>query len=67
MTSKITARDIQILLASARYGEKQAAIECGIEYQSVKNNLYALYKKMGARSMAHAILLLSEGKVKCDD
>jgi DNA-binding CsgD family transcriptional regulator len=63
----VTKREIEILLASARYGEKQAAVECGIEYQSVKNALYVLYKKLGARSMAHAVLILAEGGGKCRD
>ena len=55
-----TQHQIEILLLSARCGEKVAANEMGISIQTVKNTLSHVYRKLEAHSMAHAILILAE-------
>jgi DNA-binding CsgD family transcriptional regulator len=53
-----TNREIEILMASAWHGESAAAEQLGITVQTVRNTLSGLYRKIGARSMAHAVLIL---------
>jgi DNA-binding CsgD family transcriptional regulator len=55
-----TNREIEVLLASARLGEQEAAKQLGISQQTVKNTLTTLYRKLGARGVGHAILILME-------
>jgi DNA-binding CsgD family transcriptional regulator len=55
-----TNREIEILMASARYGERGAALRLGIAEQTVRNTLTVLYRKLGARGMAHAVLIIME-------
>jgi len=61
MTNTLTAHEIEILLSCARIGMRETALDYKIKEQTVKNTLSNVYRKIGARSMAHAVLILSEG------
>jgi DNA-binding CsgD family transcriptional regulator len=56
----LTARELEILLTCARYGTDAAPNELGISVQTAKNTLTHVYRKLEARGMAHAILILKE-------
>jgi DNA-binding NarL/FixJ family response regulator len=58
--NSLTRREVEILLCATRYGIRGASQELGLAPQTVKNTLQVVYTKLGARSMAHAILILSE-------
>ncbi len=62
MTNTLTAHEIELLLSAARIGMRETAVDYKIKEQTVKNTLANVYRKLDARSMAHAILILSEGK-----
>ena len=58
----ITYREMHILImASQGYSNREIAEVLGIAYQTVKNNLHRLMKKLGAGNSAHALLLAIEG------
>ena len=57
--NKPTPHDIEILMLSARLGVKGAAKELSLSEQTIKNTLLHVYRKIEARSMAHAVLLLT--------
>ncbi len=54
----ITYREMHILSMSAQgYTNKEIAESLGLAYQTVKNNVYKLMKKLGAKNNMHALLL----------
>ena len=61
MSNTLTAHEIEILLSSARIGMRETARDYKIKEQTVRNTLANVYRKLHARGMAHAILILSEG------
>jgi len=57
----VTYREMEILVMSAEgYSHREIAESLGVKYQTVKNNLYKLGKKLGAENSAHALLLAME-------
>jgi DNA-binding CsgD family transcriptional regulator len=57
-SEQITYREMHILaMAAEGYSNKEIAENLGIKYQTVKNNLYRLTKKLGAKNTTHALLL----------
>ena len=54
----ITRREMDVLLMCARgFSNKETAERLGIKYQTVKNTLYRLSKKLGAKNSTHALFL----------
>jgi DNA-binding CsgD family transcriptional regulator len=56
----LTARETEILLTVARHGLQAAPETLFMTTQSTKNTLTRIYRKLGARGMAHAVLLWME-------
>lgn len=54
----LTVREVECLIRSAEVGRAQAGRDLGISPLTVKRHLQDLYGKIGAGSMAHAVLLL---------
>lgn len=53
---KLTARETQVLAEVAMHGAVKSAAECvGISYQTVKNHLSAVYKKLGVGTVTMAL------------
>jgi len=61
VSNVLTAHEVEILLSSARIGMRETARDYRIAEQTVRNTLSNIYRKLHARGMAHAILILSEG------
>ena len=53
-----TPVQLACLIEAVNRGDKGAAAHLGITNQTLKNHLYALYGRIGARSRAHAVALL---------
>lgn len=54
----ITWREMNILVMIAQgNSNKEIADSLGIKYQTIKNNIYRLTKKLGAKNNVHALLL----------
>jgi hypothetical protein len=49
-----TDRRLQCLAFSLLYGNESASRMLGITYQTMKNNLHALYQELGVRSKGEA-------------
>jgi DNA-binding CsgD family transcriptional regulator len=64
----ITWREMNILVMIAQgYSNKEIAESFGIKYQTVKNNLYRLTKKLGAKNNANALLIaMNSGLIKLE-
>src|SRR5512136_2754441 len=64
----ITPRELDVLLMCAQgVSNKEIGERLGIKYQSVKNTLYRLSKKLGARNSTHALFLaLDAGLLKVE-
>ena len=54
----ITPRELDVLLMSAEgASNREIAERLGVKYQTVKNVMYRLSKKLGARNSMHALFL----------
>ena len=56
--SSITGREREVLWLLAS-GEDYAGVACtlGLSYQTIKNHIATIYRKLGARTVAHAVAL----------
>jgi len=58
MSVTISEHDEEILLLAAEYGIAGAAQRENRSPQTVKNWLHMIYAELGARNMAHAVMIL---------
>jgi len=72
-SSPITYRELEVLvLLTDGHSNKEIAETLGINYQTVKNRIYQLNKKMGARNSTQALVMALQAgmmviEVKPDD